>query len=50
MGFQMSLINDTGHVPIVVSDSSETVDPDEEPTQGLDLLFEAANILDDYVD
>lgn len=39
MGFQMSLINDTTDVPIVVSDSSETVDPDKEPTQGLDLLF-----------
>ena len=49
MGLQMSL-KDTVNTPIVVSDTSETVDSEDEPTQGLNLLFEAANILDDILD
>ena len=49
MGLQMSL-KDTVNTPIVVSNTSETVDSEDEPTQGLNLLFEAANILDDILD
>ena len=32
-----------------VCDSSDTSDSEEESTQGLNLLFEAANILDDLM-